>query len=316
MSSHSFIQGVSVVIPVYRSGDGLKKLYEELSVEMDKLGQPWELVLVEDCGGDNSWQVIEQLVEEKDHVFGVQLMRNFGQHNALLAGVGQARYDKIVTMDDDLQHPPSEIARLLAALEGEVDLVYGSPENTGHSFYRDFTSRVTKGLLKRITGFTALKELSAFRCFRTDLRKGFHSFQAPKVNLDVLLSWCTQGITSVQTAHRPRAQGRSNYNFYRLFQHTLNMLTGFSVLPLKVATISGLAMTGLGGLLLVFLLARYFMFGSTVQGFTFLASTLILFSGVQTFCIGLIGEYLGRVFYSTIGKPYYVIRNTIGKRET
>lgn len=316
MSSGPLVQGLSVVIPVYRSGQGLRKLYHELKEEMDKLDQPWELVLVEDCGGDDSWRIIEQLVAENQNIFGVQLMRNFGQHNAILAGVGQARYDKVVTMDDDLQHPPSEIPKLLQALGKDVDLVYGSPENTGHTFFRDFTSRVAKGILKRITGFTSLKELSAFRCFRTDLRKGFHSFQAPKVNLDVLLSWCTQRIASVQTIHRAREHGKSNYNFYRLFQHMLNMLTGFSVLPLKVAILSGLAMTCLGAVVFVFLLARYLIFGSTVQGFTFLASTIILFSGVQTFCIGLIGEYLGRVFYSTIGKPYYVIRNTIGKRET
>lgn len=315
MNTKPVTSGISVVIPVYRSGVGLLKLYEELSQEMDTLGEPWELVLVEDCGGDNSWEVIEQLAAEYPRVLGVQLMRNFGQHNALLAGVEQAQYDKVITMDDDLQHPPSEIRRMLERLDKDTDLVYGVPENTGHNWYRDFTSRMAKGVLRKITGFTSLKELSAFRCFRTELRKGFRSFQAPNVNLDVMLSWCTQRIAAVTTTHREREHGRSNYNFRKLFQHMLNMLTGFSVLPLKVAIVSGMLMTCFGGLLFVYLLVRYMMFGSTVQGFTFLASVIVLFSGVQTFCIGLIGEYLGRVFYSTIGKPYYVIRGTVGRKE-
>jgi glycosyltransferase involved in cell wall biosynthesis len=305
-------RGISVVIPVFRSGIGLETLYQALSQVMAEVGEPWELIFVEDWGEDGSWQIIEQLVVRDSHVRGVQLMRNYGQHNALLAGVCQASYDRVVTMDDDMQHPPKEVPRLIAALSDSVDLVYSVPKTTGHGVCRDLTSRLSKWILRQVTGFRSLEEIGSFRCFRTQLRAGFSQFQSPNVSLDVLLSWSTQRITSIRTEHQPRKYGKSNYNFIRLLRHMLNILTGFSTLPLRFAILCGFAMTAIGLILFGCLLLRNWIQGSAVQGFTYLASIIILFSGVQTFCIGIIGEYLARVFNSSIGKPYYVIRNTIG----
>jgi undecaprenyl-phosphate 4-deoxy-4-formamido-L-arabinose transferase len=243
---------------------------------------------------------------------GINLMRNYGQHNALLCGIRAALYDTIVTMDDDLQNPPEEISKLLKKLNEGYDVVYGTPENEEHGFWRDIASQITKMALRSSMGVEVARKVSAFRVFRTQLREAFINYQCPFISIDVLLTWGTTQFASIPVHHDPRRLGQSNYTFYKLVTHALNMITGFSTLPLQLASIIGFLFTGFGVVVLAYVFSRYLIYGKVVPGFAFLASIIAIFSGAQLFGLGIIGEYLARMHFRTMGRPSSVIRNSIG----
>ena len=182
---------LSVVIPVYRSEAALPTLVQRLRPTLAALACKYELVLVNDGSPDRSWEVIQQLAAQHGWVRGIRLMRNYGQHNALLAGIRAARFDTIVTMDDDLQHPPEELPKLLAKMEEGFDVVYGTPEQEQHGLLRDLASLTTKIALQSAMGAETAREVSAWRVFRTQLRDAFVSYHSPFVSIDVLLTWGT-----------------------------------------------------------------------------------------------------------------------------
>ncbi len=302
--------GLSVIIPAYKSGGMLPDLVQRLSLALDATGLAYEVILANDGSPDNTWSVIQQLAAEHPRVRGICLMRNYGQQNALLAGIRAASFDTIMTMDDDLQHPPEEIPKLLAKLSEGFDVVYGPPESEQHGLLRDLGSVITKIGLQSVMGAETARMVSAWRVFRTMLRDAFAGFNGPYVNLDVLLTWATSRFGAVRLRHDPRAAGESNYNLRKLIRHSLNMITGFSVLPLRFASLVGFVFTFFGVLVLGYVLTRYFISGSVVAGFPFLASIIALFSGAQLFALGIIGEYLARMHFRTMDKPSYTVRST------
>lgn len=302
---------LSVVVPVYNSEASLRELLRELAKELPKLASKFEVILVNDGSRDMSWQVVEELVTTYDFVRGIDLMRNYGQHNALLAGLHAARYSITVTMDDDLQHPPAEIVHLLRRLdEGARDVVYGVPRDMKHGFLRSVASRTTKLALQSAMGADTARKISAFRAFRTQLRDAFAAYRNPFVSLDVLLTWGTSRFDSVVVRHEPRKVGASNYTIWKLFTHAANMITGFSAIPLQISTYVGFSFTLLGIAIFLYVIARYFLTGDPVPGFPFLASVVAIFSGAQMFALGIIGEYLGRMHGRLLDKPPYTIRET------
>ncbi|MGF6754844.1 glycosyltransferase family 2 protein [Paraburkholderia sp. GAS42] len=305
-------QGISVVVPVYRSAPTLVPLIERLTPVLKSAAEPYEVILVEDGGLDGSWQVIEMLAENDAHVRGIRLGRNYGQHNALLCGIRLARYSVIVTLDDDLQHPPEEIPKLLERLNAGFDVVYGAPEREQHSFWRDRASVITKIALQSTMGVETARHVSAFRVFRSALRDAFSAYRSPFVSIDVLLTWSTTRFTHVTVRHDPREIGVSNYTFRKLFNHAMNMVTGFSTVPLQIASLVGFGFTLLGVGLFCYVLARYFINGTSVPGFPFLASIIAIFSGAQLFALGMIGEYLARMHFRSMGRPAYAIAHVLG----
>jgi glycosyltransferase involved in cell wall biosynthesis len=237
-------------------------------------------------------------------------MRNFGQHNALLVGIRAARYQIIVTLDDDLQNPPEEIGRLLEQLTDDVDVVYGSPISEKHSLWRSAASRVTKFALQEAMGAPAARSVSSFRVFRTDLRRAFERFQSPDISVDVLLTWATSRFAAIGVRQEPRSEGRSNYTFGRLVHHALNMMTGFTSRPLRVASMVGFLFTIFGVLVFAVVVVRYFFGGNSVPGFPFLASIIAIFSGVQLLILGIMGEYVARMHFRLMERPTYVVAET------
>ncbi|MBL8821594.1 MAG: glycosyltransferase [Planctomycetia bacterium] len=304
---------ISVVIPVYQSEKSLPPLIEQLETALKALSLPdFEVIMVNDASRDNSWKVIQTLSVEKPWIRGICLMRNYGQHNAVLCGIRAARFPVVVTIDDDLQHPPGEIVKLMNALNDETDVVYGTPEKEQHGLWRDLASVVTKMALQSAMGTTIARKVSAFRLFRTKLRDAFATYSSPYVSVDVLLTWGSTRFTSVKVRHDPRTIGKSNYTFSKLARHAMNMITGFSAVPLRLATFIGFGFALFGGLLLVYLLINYFVTGGGVQGFTFLASVISLFSGVQLFALGIMGEYLARMHFRMMDRPSYTVRVVTG----
>jgi len=276
----------------------------------------FELILVDDGSGDNSWPVICELARLDNRVRGLQHSRNYGQHNALLTGIRAATCEAIVTLDDDLQNPPEEIPKLLALLDQGSDVVYGTPQRQQHGFLRDQASQITKIALQGAMGAQTARKVSAFRAFRTLLRDAFADYQNPYVSIDVLLTWGTTRFASVVVQHDPRVVGVSNYTVGKLIVHALNMLTGFSVLPLQLASLIGFFFTLLGFGLLTYVVLNYFVYGSAVAGFPFLASVIALFSGAQMFALGIIGEYLARMHLRSMGRPSGVVRQSTLSRTT
>ncbi len=218
----------------------------------------------------------------------------------------------VVTMDDDLQNPPEEIPRLLDLLATGYDVVYGSPEHERHGLWRDMASHTTKLVLGQVLGASTARQVSGFRAFRTDLRAAFEHYSGPSVNLDVLLTWATTRFGALKVRHETRQVGVSNYTFGKLASHALNMLTGFSTVPLQVASLLGFVLTLFGIVLFAYVMLRYVLQGVAVPGFTFLAAVIVIFSGAELFTLGVIGAYLARMHFRVMRQPSYSIRREIG----
>jgi glycosyltransferase involved in cell wall biosynthesis len=303
---------LSVVVPVYNSAGSLDVLLERLSAVLPSVALEYEVILVNDGSRDQSWSVVKELNLRYPWVRGVNLMRNYGQHGALLCGIRMARHQVIVTIDDDLQNPPEEIPKLLTELAAGHDVVYGRPRAEQHGLLRDAASRLTKIGLQSAMGIDAARNVSAFRVFRRDLRNAFRHYDGPFVSIDVLLTWGTTRFSSIAVSHDRRQIGVSNYSLRKLVTHAVNLITGFSTLPLRVATFIGFAFTFLGIAILAFVLWRFIYNGDSVPGFPFLASIVSLFSGAQLFALGIIGEYLARMHFRSMGLPSAVVREQIG----
>jgi len=301
---------LTIVVPVYNSAEILPMLVEQIEQLRNSTPLEAELILVNDGSRDRSWAAICEASRERPWIRGFDLWRNYGQHSALLCGIRAARAPITVTIDDDLQHPPSEIPKLLGRLGDDLDVVYGRPETEQHGLWRNLASRITKIALRSTMGHDAARDVSAFRAFRTRIRDSFESYRGNFVAIDVLLTWGTTRFGSVRVRHMQRASGDSNYTFRSLLTHAVNLLTGFSVLPLQLASLLGFALTLFGVLVLAWVLIRYVVEGGSVAGFPFLASIIAIFSGSQLFALGIIGEYLARVHSRSMDRPPYVVRSS------
>jgi len=300
--------GVSVVVPVYNSEATLAQLVTGLGHVLPGAAPAWEAILVDDGSRDDSGRLVDELASKHPWVHTIHLSRNYGQHNATLCGVRAARYDTIITMDDDLQHPPEIVPLLLAKLREDYDVVYGTPEKEAHGFFRNLASVITKLALQTAMGVETARGVSALRAFRTDLRRAFADYRSPFVSIDVLLTWATTRFASVRVPHVERPSGSSNYTFWMLVRHAINMMTGFSTVPLQLASLVGFSFTFLGVLVLGWVVGRYLVTGSSVAGFPFLASIIAIFAGAQLFALGIIGEYLARMHFRSMERPTYVVR--------
>jgi undecaprenyl-phosphate 4-deoxy-4-formamido-L-arabinose transferase len=305
---------ISVVVPAYRSALSLPELARRLEPVLKAAASEYELILVDDGSSDGTWAVIDELSITYDWIRGVRLMRNYGQHNALLCGIRRARHELTITIDDDLQHPPEEIPKLLQELGPDVDVVYGTPSVEQHGLWRDIATQVTKFALQSAMGAKIARKASAFRLFRTQLRDAFATYDAPYVSVDVLLTWATTRFAAIKVRQEARTIGVSNYTFKKLVVHALNMLTGFSSWPLRLASLTGFFFTLVGTVALFYVVGRYLITGGSVPGFPFLASMIAIFSGAQLFALGIIGEYLGRIHARSMQHPTYTVREIAERR--
>jgi len=296
----------SVVIPVYRGENTLAPLIERLGKVLPTIADSYEVVLVNDGSPDRSWEVIERLAKQYSWVRGIDLMRNYGQHNATLCGIHAAQYEIIFTMDDDLQNPPEEMPKLVAKLNEGYDVVYGVARKRQQKWWKNLFSVLVKRAIAYVMGLRTVRDIGAFKAFRAGLRKSFEAFNGPDVLVDVLLSWGTSRFASVTVEESPRTAGSSNYDVIKLIKVSLLVLTSYTTVPLRLASIVGFIFTLFGFAVLVYVLGTYFLAGSVV-GFSFLASIVAIFSGVQLFALGIIGEYLARTFERTSGRKTYTV---------
>lgn len=311
---YSRIPSLSIVIPVYNSVVSLEELIDRIKPVLLRF-EKFELILVNDGSMDNSWDMIERIASRYEWVIGINLAQNYGQHNSLLCGIREAHYEFIVTMDDDLQQPPEEIPTLLRKLTEGYQVVYGSPQKVQQTVWRGLASRILRFVLSTFLGRAIARDVSPFRAFKTSLRDEFSRFHNPSVSIDVLLSWSTKQFTSVLIPYSPRRIGKSTYSFRKLIAHSMDMLTGFSTLPLRLATLLGFIFTFFGFCALLYVIGSYLIVKGSAPGFPFIASIISIFSGATLFTLGVIGEYLARVYLSILGRPPYIIRSVVGSKK-
>jgi undecaprenyl-phosphate 4-deoxy-4-formamido-L-arabinose transferase len=271
----------------------------------------FEVVLVNDGSPDDSWGVIARLVRRYEWVRGILLTRNYGQENASLCGILESRFDVIATMDDDLQHAPEELPELLNKLSEGYDVVYGVPRVRRQPWWKSWLSAAVKRAISFSVGLPSVRQMSAFKAFRGEVRETYASIGGPDVAVDVLLSWIFTRFAAVEIDEAPRAHGASNYGLLKLMRVSLRILVNYTTIPLRLTSLLGFIFTIFGFLLFLYVLTVYFALGS-IPGFSFLASVITIFSGVQLFALGIIGEYLARVFERSSGRPRYAIRERLG----
>ena len=308
MDNNKQMPSISAVVPVFNSEKTLQELYSRLTKSLITHCSDYEIIFINDASQDNSSNAIHSIAENDENVKCIDFNKNYGQHNALLCGIRQAKYEFIVTLDDDLQNPPEEIPILLEKLDQGYDVVYGYPKNEQHGLFRNLASMLTKMALKTTMGISVARHVSAFRVFRTELRDSFSDYKGSFISIDVLLSWGTNSFSAIPVNHEKRVKGKSNYTFRKLVRHAANMVTGFSVLPLQIASIIGFILAIFGLFVLLYVAGRFLLEGSPVPGFPFIASIIAIFSGAQLLAIGIIGEYLARIHFRTMNKPQYVIK--------
>jgi len=297
---------LSVVVPVYRSKDLLPELYRRLNRTLPKITSSYEMLFVDDGSRDGSWEVLQRIARTDRHVRAFKLSKNFGQHAATLCGIRQSGGKYIVTLDDDLEHPPEAIPQLLQKARQGWDLVYGVFPQRTHPGWRNLTSEVARFLFR-----LAIPKLndtySSFRVIQREPAQALDRFESPFPFVDGYLSWVTNNCATVEVPHGQRGNGSSHYTFRKLLRHTINIFVTFSDLPLRLATWLGLVVLLLGFFWVVFILVGHWTGYITMSGYSSLMAGITVFSGTQLMMLGVFGEYIGRINFTTSRKPLYLI---------
>ncbi len=308
---------LSIVIPVYNSESILPKLVEEIGLEMKREGLDghFELVLVNDNSPDNSWKKIHELALEHRFLRGISLRRNFGQHNATMAGLNHCTGDVVVIMDDDLQHPPSEIGQIVQAVNAGYDVCYTRYLNRQHALWKKVGSRFNDWVATKLLGKPRGLYLSSFKAIKRSVVTEIIKYDGPYAYVDGLILDVTRSITSVDIEHQARIEGEGNYNLRNSLSLWLKMATSFSVMPLRFATYAGFSIALLSLLMIIVVLIQKLINPELQAGWASVIATVLFIGGVQTLCIGMIGEYLGRAYLKLNGKLQFSVGETVNMDE-
>ena len=308
---------LSIVIPVYRSESILPRLVDEIErvCAASKLIDKFELVLVCDASPDNSWEVIKDLSKTRDHIKGVCLRRNSGQHNAIMAGLGFCNGSYIVVMDDDLQHPPEAIPRLVQALRDGADVCYTRYRNRQHRLWKKLGSGFNDFIATLLLSKPKNLYLSSFKAVRREIAVEVIRYEGPFAYLDGLILDITRNIVAIEIEHNARYSGEGGYSFRGSISLWLKMATGFSVVPLRLASIMGILIAAISFVSLLFVIIARFFNPSIPVGWPSVISAVLFLGGVQLVGIGIIGEYVGRAYLVVSKKPQYTIGSTTFRQD-
>lgn len=306
---------LSLVIPVYGSELVLPELVlqvQKVLASLEDIRGSYEIIFVCDNSPDHSWRVIQSLSKEYPQVHGILLRMNAGQHNALMAGFAQARGDIIVTMDDDLQHSPADIPKLLDKIKDGYDVAYARFKKRKHAPWKIAGSHLND----LVAGYLMQKPkglyLSPFRAMKASIVDEILRYRGPYVYVDGLILTVTRNIATVDVNHHDRYAGISRYGLRKSVSLWLKMATSFSIVPLRITSLLGLLFSGLGFVFAILLVIQKFTLNLMPIGWSSLIVTVLIIGGVQLLALGMIGEYLGRVLLTINSRPQYVIAETVG----
>src|SRR5436190_11777999 len=306
---------LSIVVPVYRSEKLLPELVRRVGAAMAAglPGKSYELILVNDCSPDRSWQVIEQACRDSRNVRGVDLRRNSGQHNSIMAGLRHASGGVVIVMDDDLQHAPEDIPKLYASVLDDYDLCYAAFRHPNHalwkragSSFRDLTAAMLLGVPRGV-------RISSFKAMKAPIAAEIVRYEGPFPYVDGLAFMVTHNAGNVELDHHPRPDGRGNYGLRESVLLWTRVAMNFSVVPLRLAAWLGLAFAALGFFFAAYLVFQKLAFDRIpVPGWSSLVVVILVVGGVQLIALGAVGEYLGRAYLHLNGKPQYVVKSKAG----
>ncbi len=302
----------SIVVPVYNSEKSLRELHGQIATVFEQsIVRAFELLLIDDGSSDASWNVMQELRSHDPRVRIFRMARNFGQHPALMCGFANVRGDFVVTLDDDLQHPPEEIAKLVAALDAhpEIDVVIGNYETKQHSWIRNLGTRMMNTVSSRIFSKPTTLRLTSFRAMRASVASEIAAMRVARPRIGQLLLLVTRRIVNVEVRHEPRHYGRSGYTFGRLLKDFVLNIVCNSTFPLQAISVVGSISALLSFGLAVYYVARYFTVGIAVQGWTTLIVVCLFHFGLLLLAVGLIGRYLLQILLQTRFVPLYVVRD-------
>jgi glycosyltransferase involved in cell wall biosynthesis len=301
----------SVVIPVFNEELNLPPLYSRVTAVMGSLGQPYEIIFIDDGSKDNSFQILKSFQEKDTNIKVIRFTRNFGQHPAVMAGFESARGEVVITIDSDLQNPPEEIPVMLKKLDEGYEVVFGIFKHRQHSAFRRAGSAFTKKVLSMILP-SGVSNLSAFRVMRSYVVERLQLFSERSKFLDGLICWMGYKVGTVEVEHDKRFAGKTKYNLFKLVAMWFDIVVSLTDMPLKFATYVGIILGTLSLLLALFYVIRYFIYGFSVPGFATTVILISVFAGIQLFCLGILGEYIGRMNKEVKKKPEYIVRDRLG----
>ncbi|MEI7895480.1 MAG: glycosyltransferase family 2 protein [bacterium] len=301
----------SIVVPVYNSCESLDELYRRIGLTMNSLEKSFEVIFVDDDSADNSWNTLETIQRANPgQVIAIRLARNFGQHNATICGIAQASGTFIITIDDDLQNPPEEIAKLVETMQNSnADLVYGIYGKKHHSMARNLGSGALKGWSRRI--FKTKGNGSSFRLMKSSLGKNLLNHQINFIYIDELFNWYTSHISFVLVDHQKRPFQQSTYTSGRLFSMFSNLVIYYTAMPLKMMVYGGFISALVSFMTGILFIYRKFVHGVPIQGFTALIVTILFSTSIILLSLGVIGEYLSRIYMVQNRKPPFSIKTVL-----
>ena len=307
---------ISFVIPCYRSEHTLPGVVAEINKTMEKLEQyRYDILLVNDCAPDHTFEVIRKLCTENSHILGIDFSRNFGQHSALMAGLRYSDGDYVICLDDDGQTPADEAGKLIACLEDGYDAVYARYDHKQHSKFRNLGSSVNEHMTRIMLEKPSELYLSSYFAVKRFVVEDMIRYENSYPYVIGLVLRATKNITNVSVHHREREVGVSGYNLKKLFALWLNGFTAFSVKPLRIATTIGAVSAAAGFLYGIYTILKRLLNPEVPVGFSSTMSAIVFFGGMVMLMLGLIGEYVGRIYICLNNSPQYVIREKINVDE-
>jgi undecaprenyl-phosphate 4-deoxy-4-formamido-L-arabinose transferase len=304
---------ISVVIPVYNEEENLEELGERLSRVLLSMSRPFEIILVDDGSSDHSWDILRRLhLSQPEHFRAIQFHRNFGQHQAVFAGLSAARGQIMVTLDADLQNPPEDIPKLVAKIEEGYDAVGGWRENRRDSWLRKLPSALVNRVMSWVTGVKLRDYGCMLRAYRREVVDSINQCNESSSFIPALANIYARRVAEIPVGHAERERGQSKYNLFKLIRLNFDLMTGFSNFPIHVVGAMGVTIAVLGLAFGLFLFIRRLLIGPEVEGVFTLFAILFVFVGLNTLGLALIGEYVGRIYKEVRGRPRYVIRQTLG----
>jgi undecaprenyl-phosphate 4-deoxy-4-formamido-L-arabinose transferase len=308
---------LSVVIPVYNESANLDMMFNRLLPVLDGLHKPYEVIFTNDGSKDDSQAILARLHAARPDVIRIiEFARNYGQHPAIMAGFELSTGDVVVTLDADLQNPPEDIPKLLALIEAGHDVVGGYRGNRLDSAYRKFISKMSNVVRRHITKIDMKDQGCMLRAYRREIIRLIVDSRESTPFITMLAQYFAHNPAEVEVGHEERHGGVSNYNLYKLIRYNFDLVTGFSLVPLQLFTIFGMACSGLSGLLVVYMFLRRLFLGPEAEGVFTLFAILFLLVSVTITGLGLIGEYVGRIYLEVRQRPRYVIRQVLGKEKS
>lgn len=307
---------LSIVVPVYRSADCLPELVHRIEHELnDARIESYELILVNDASPDESWKIIQELSRKFRFVTGLNLRKNVGQDNAIMAGLSRAKGDVVVVMDDDLQHDPADIPRLYERSQGGFDVVYAHFEQKEQAFWKNLGSDLADRIAVWLLGKPKGLYMSPFKAIRRDVVREILRYGGPFSYVDGIILSLTSNFSQVPATHHPRFSGSSNYSFVRSLRVAAKLATGFSVVPLRIASLAGAGIAVLSFVAGAYYLIERLVSDYDVEGWATLIVAVAFLGGIQLIGIGTLGEYLGRLYLTVNQRPQYSISQVCGGSE-